>query len=68
MDKNGENEIVGFNLIDVVMSLIKQKEMIKYLYHHQEAFWNQIFIRYIGTQEMDKLIEQNIIKGYFTLG
>jgi len=68
LDKNGENEIVGFNLIDVVMSLIKQKEMIKYLYHHQEAFWNQIFIRYIGTQEMDKLIEQNIIKGYFTLG
>lgn len=68
LNKKGEDVMVGLNLIDVVMSLVKQKDMVKYLYHHQEAFWNQIFIRYIGVQEMDKLIEQNIIKGYFTLG
>ncbi len=68
LNENGDDIMVGLNLIDVVMSLVKKREMVKYLYHHQEAFWNQIFIKYIGVQELDKLIEQNIIKGYFTLG
>lgn len=68
LNEKGEDLMVGLNLIDVVMSLVKKREMVKYLYHHQEAFWNQIFIKYIGAKEVDRLIEQNIIKGYFTLG
>ncbi len=68
LNEKGEDVMVGMNLIDTVMSLVKQRAMVKYLYHHQEAFWNQIFIKYLGIKEVDRLIEENIIKGYFTIG
>ncbi|MEK7537291.1 MAG: hypothetical protein AAB584_02520 [Patescibacteria group bacterium] len=60
------NELVSFNLIDLVMTLVK-KEEIKYLYHQQEALWNKIFIEYFGREKMNELIEENIIKGYIEL-
>jgi len=59
-------ELVSFDLIDVVMTLVKKSE-IKYLYHQQEALWNKIFIEYLGRDKMNELIEQNIIKGYIEL-
>src|SRR3989344_9117810 len=40
----GIDVLVSFNLVDTVMSLIKEKEFIKYLYHHEESLWNKIFI------------------------
>ncbi len=65
--KNGEIEsLVSMNLIDSVMSLVKEKEMIKYLYHHQEAMWNKIFIEYFGKEAIEKLIIDNFYKGYIT--
>ena len=42
---------VSFNLVDTVMSLVQEKEMIKYLYHHQEALWNKIFVSYFGRRK-----------------
>lgn len=63
----GSDILVSFNLIDTVMSLVMEKEMIKYLYHHQEAMWNKIFIEYIGQEEMERLIVENLDKGYISL-
>ena len=65
-DRNGEDHIVSFNFIDLAMSLVK-KGHIKYLYHHQEALWNKIFCEYMGREAMNRLIEENIIKGFIEL-
>ena len=65
---SGIEELVSFNLIDTVMSLVKQKDMVKYLYHHQEALWNQIFMEYFGYEGTQKLIIDNFEKGYIDLG
>ncbi len=62
---NGSEILVSFNLIDIAMSLVKEKELVKYLYHHQEALWNKIFIEYFGIEKMEEMIKENIIKGWF---
>ncbi len=59
-------ELVSFDLIDLTMSLV-EKERGKFLYHQQEALWNKIFIEYIGRNEMNRLIEDNIISGFINL-
>ncbi len=61
-----EEVLVSFDLIDLVMSLVKKGE-IKYLYHQQEALWNKIFIEYLGRDRMDELVEDNIINGFIKL-
>ena len=66
MDKKGKEQLIGFNYIDLVMSLVK-KGHIKYLYHHQEAMWNKIFLEYMGRETMNRLIEENIVKGFIEL-
>jgi len=49
---NKEGEIlVSFDLIDNIMSLVEEKELVKYLYHQQEALWNRIFEGYVGGDE-----------------
>ena len=63
--ESGVDNLVSFNLIDTVMSLVMEKDMIKYLYHHQEAMWNKLFMEYVGGRdEMEKLIIDNFVKGY----
>ncbi|TSC74641.1 MAG: Uncharacterized protein G01um101444_246 [Parcubacteria group bacterium Gr01-1014_44] len=62
----GKQELVSFDLIDLVMSLV-QKEETKYLYHQQEALWNKIFIEYLGREKIDELVENNIIDGFINL-
>lgn len=62
----GQTELVSFDLIDLVMSLVKKSE-IKYLYHQQEALWNKIFIEYLGRGKMEELVEQSIISGFIEL-
>ncbi len=65
-NKEGKEELVSFDLIDLVMSLVKKGE-VKYLYHQQEALWNKIFIEYFGRGKMEELVEQNIIEGFIKL-
>jgi len=65
-DRNGEDHIVSFIFIDLAMSLVK-KGHVKYLYHHQEALWNKIFSEYLGRETMNRLIEENIIRGFIEL-
>jgi hypothetical protein len=64
--KPSGERLVSFDLIDLVMSLVVKGE-IKYLYHQEEALWNKIFIEYLGRDEMNRLINENIIKGYISL-
>jgi len=63
----GSEFLVSFNLVDTVMSLFRQKEMIKYLYHHQEALWNKIFSEAMGEEKMEEMIIQNWEKGYIDI-
>ena len=65
--KSGVENLVSFNLIDTVMSLVMEKEMIKYLYHHQEAMWNKIFMEYVGGRDkMEEMIVENFTKGHIS--
>jgi len=66
-DASGVDVLVSFNLIDTVMSLVQEKEMIKYLYHHEEALWNKIFSEYVGQEKMEQLIIDNFQQGYIDL-
>lgn len=63
---SGQAELVSFDLVDLVMTLVKRGE-VKYLFHQQEALWNKIFIEYFGRDKMNELIEKNIIQGYIEL-
>lgn len=65
-DKNGQEQLVSFDLTDLIMSLVK-KGQVKYLYHQQEALWNKIFSEYQGRERMNELIEANIINGFIEL-
>lgn len=62
----GEPKLVSFDLIDLVMSLVKKGE-VKYLYHQEEALWNKIFIEYLGRDKIEELVEENIISGFIKL-
>jgi hypothetical protein len=67
VDGNGmARDLVSMNLIDNVMSLVKEKEMIKYLYHHQESLWNKIFEVYLGKENLEKLTIENFDKGFIS--
>ena len=63
----GVEVLVSFNFVDNSMSLIQEKEMIKYLYHHEESLWNKIFIEYFGEDKMRELIKENMVKGWFEI-
>jgi hypothetical protein len=63
-EKEGEI-LVSFDLVDNIMSLVQEKELIKYLYHQQEALWNRIFEGYVGgDKELERITLDNIHKGY----
>ena len=65
-DQNGQEQLVSFDLTDLIMSLVK-KGQVKYLYHQQEALWNKIFSEYEGRERMNELVEENIISGFINL-
>lgn len=66
-DEIGVPLLVSFDLVDTVMSLVKEREMVKYLYHHQEALWNKIFIEYFSREELDKFSKDYLLQGYFEI-
>lgn len=61
----GVDVLTSFNLIDTTMALVMQKELVKYLYHHQEALWNKIFVGYFGEEELLRRCKAHILEGYF---
>lgn len=66
-DEVGNDTLVSFDLVDTVMSLVKEREMVKYLYHHQEALWNKIFMEYFSREELEEFSKKYILKGYFEI-
>jgi hypothetical protein len=66
-DNSRGEKLVSFNLVDTAMSLVKEKEMIKYLYHHQEAFWNKIIIEHLGESYVEEAAGNNLIHGWFDI-
>lgn len=63
----GVDVLVSFNIVDTVMALVKRKELVKYLYHHQESLWNKIFIKYFGEKELERRTKEGILKGWFEI-
>lgn len=66
-DESGVEVLVSFNFLDNAMSLFQEKEMIKYLYHHQEALWNKIFSSFFSDEKMEKMIIDNFEEGFISL-
>lgn len=66
-DESGVSVLVSFDLVDTVMSLVQQKEMVKYLYHHEESLWNKIFASYLGPDAPREYAKKNLLKGYFEI-
>ena len=68
--KEGGKILISFDLEDNAMSLVssQSEEMHSYFkYHQQEALWNELFRRYIGREEMDRLLMENFEKGIIKL-
>lgn len=63
--ETGVPVLVSFNIVDTVMALVKEKELIKYLYHQQEAMWNKIFTSYFSEGELEDWSKRYIIQGWF---
>ncbi|MEW6617538.1 MAG: hypothetical protein AB1333_03940 [Patescibacteria group bacterium] len=66
-DDVGNDVLVSFNVVDTVMSLVQKKELIKYLYHHQEALWNKVFEKYFGDRLLEKAMKKHLLRGYFEI-
>lgn len=64
-DESGVDVLVSFNIVDTVMSLVKEKEMIKYLYHQEEALWNKIFMEFFNRTMLEEYSRKYLIQGYF---
>lgn len=57
--------LVSFNIVDTVMALVKEKELVKYLYHQEEALWNRVFSGYFSETELEQFSKKYIIQGWF---
>jgi hypothetical protein len=66
-DDAGNEILVSFDLVDTVMSLVMKKELVKYLYHHQEALWNKIFTEYMGEDQLEKFSKDYLLEGHFEI-
>lgn len=66
-DESGVEVLVSFNLIDTIMSFVKQKERVKYSYHQEEAIWNEIFIQYSGRPALEEYSRKYLLQGYFDI-
>lgn len=58
----GIDVLVSFDLVDTAMSLVQQKELVKYFYHQQEALWNKIFSSYVGEKELHDLMVEHFME------
>jgi len=64
-DESGVDVLVSFNIVDTVMSLVKEKEMVKYLYHQEEALWNKIFMEFFDRTMLEEYSRKYLLQGYF---
>lgn len=62
---SGGEELVSFDLVDTVMSLVKRPESIKYLYHQREALWNYLFAAHFGYEGVEEFSRRHLLRGFF---
>ncbi|MBU1177003.1 hypothetical protein KKH96_00920 [Patescibacteria group bacterium] len=68
INNSKEKALISFDLFDNGISLLQKKEFkSRYFYHQQESLWNKIFIEYMGENELDKIMIENLNKGYISL-
>lgn len=61
-------DLIGFNMLDVTMGLVMEKQQIKYMYHQQEAMWSKIFFEYVGGMDRaEEMVIDNFENGYISL-
>jgi hypothetical protein len=63
-DSSKEEILISFDLFDNGISAGFES---KYLYHQQEALWNKVFIEYMGEAALDRLMMENLDKGFVAL-
>ncbi len=62
---DGKEYLISFDLIDNMVSLTNGVPIdAEYLYHRQEALWNKIFSEYMGRENLEKMVVENMDKGY----
>ena len=66
---NGSEVLISFDLFDngVYLQQGQVDFEAKYLYHQQEALWNEVFSRYLGKDRLNKTMIDNLDKGYVIL-
>ena len=68
INNSKEKALISFDLFDNGISLLQKTDFkSRYFYHQQEALWNKIFIEYMGENELDKIMMENLNKGFITL-
>lgn len=61
-------DMIGFNMLDVTMGLVMEKQEIKYMYHQQEAMWSKIFFEYVGGMDRaEEMVIDSFENGYISL-
>ncbi|MBI2454137.1 MAG: hypothetical protein HYV54_00990 [Parcubacteria group bacterium] len=68
--KDGDNEVVSFDLEDNAMGLVSSMEgkHEHFYYHQREAMWTKIFAEYAGGEDkLERLIVDNFDKGFVNL-
>lgn len=62
IDGNNKQELISFDLVDNVMSLVEKR---KFTYHYKEALWNKIFSEFMGgDKKIEEMILNNMDKGF----
>jgi len=65
---SGKEVLISFDLFDNGIALLQQIGFeSKYLYHQQEALWNEVFIKYMGEDGLDRLMMENLDSGFVVL-
>ncbi len=62
LTSEGALRLVSFDLVDNIMGLVEPE--VKFFYHYREALWNKLFIEFMGQEAMEKLIIENLDKGF----
>ncbi|MBI4114797.1 MAG: hypothetical protein HY445_03070 [Candidatus Niyogibacteria bacterium] len=66
-DELGGKRFISFNLVDNAMTLVAEKRIVKYRYHHHEALWNRLFSMYTTFDIMEELLVKNFQRGFIEL-
>lgn len=60
--------LVSFDLIDNTISFVKKSDIeSKYLYHQQEALWNEFFMRYVGEEKTEEVLRKHFTRGFLKI-